>query len=98
MIDAAFFTIGQTRELLQSKQLSSEELTHGFLDRIAQLDNGLGAYLTVSSELALQQARDADRRLASGENGSLLGIPVAIKDILSTRGIVTTCGSRILEN
>jgi aspartyl-tRNA(Asn)/glutamyl-tRNA(Gln) amidotransferase subunit A len=73
-------------------------LTRAALERIDRLNGTLNAFLTVTKDLALLQARQADARLARGEQGALLGIPMALKDILSTRGVRTTCGSRILEN
>ena len=69
------------------------------LDRIVAVDNRVRAYLTLTPELALEQAAEADARLRRGEDASpLLGIPMALKDVLCTRGVSTTCGSRILED
>ncbi len=86
------------RERLRRRELSAEELTRYFLERIERLDPKVKAYITVTPEEALAQAREADRRLSSGEDLPLLGIPVAIKDNICTRGVRTTCASRILEN
>jgi aspartyl-tRNA(Asn)/glutamyl-tRNA(Gln) amidotransferase subunit A len=74
------------------------EVTAAFLDRIAALNPELNVYLTVDREGALAQARDAQARLARGEAGVLTGVPLAIKDVLATKGLRTTCASRILEN
>ena len=82
---------------LRSKQFSSLELTQSFLNRINSYQQ-LNAYVTVSSELALQQAEAADRRLASGDATLLTGIPLAQKDIFCTQGIKTSCGSKMLDN
>ncbi|NBV75868.1 MAG: Asp-tRNA(Asn)/Glu-tRNA(Gln) amidotransferase subunit GatA [Methylococcaceae bacterium] len=82
---------------LRSKQFSSLELTQSFLNRINSYQQ-LNAYVTVSSELALQQAEAADRRLASGDATPLTGIPLAQKDIFCTQGIKTSCGSKMLDN
>ena len=82
---------------LRSKQFSSLELTQSFLNRINAYKQ-LNAYVTVSSELALQQAEAADRRLASGDATPLTGIPLAQKDIFCTQGIKTSCGSKMLDN
>ena len=90
-------TIHQAWQLLREKRLSSVELTQAVLERIAQLDARIGAYLLVTPDLALESARQADRRRAQGEDHPLLGIPLAVKDILCTKGIETTCGSRILK-
>jgi aspartyl-tRNA(Asn)/glutamyl-tRNA(Gln) amidotransferase subunit A len=72
-------------------------LTEAVLDRIAAVDEDVRAYLTVTPERALEQAQAADRARAGGKGGSLLGIPLAIKDVLCTEGIATTAGSHILE-
>ncbi len=78
-------------------QITSVELTEAVLDRIAATDGAVKAYLTVTPEQAMGQARAADERRAAGERGSLLGVPIALKDVLCTEGIPTTAGSRILE-
>jgi aspartyl-tRNA(Asn)/glutamyl-tRNA(Gln) amidotransferase subunit A len=83
---------------LAAREVSSEELTRHFLRRIAELDASLNSFITVSEEQALAQARAADRRRAAGEAGSLTGIPLAHKDIFCTRGVRTSCGSRMLDS
>jgi len=95
--DTAFKTISDLGRLLATREISSVELTHDYLRRIEQYDRRIGAYLAVTADLAVDQAECADRLLARGEGGPLTGIPMALKDILSTRGLPTTCGSRILE-
>ncbi|MBL8146347.1 MAG: Asp-tRNA(Asn)/Glu-tRNA(Gln) amidotransferase subunit GatA [Anaerolineae bacterium] len=87
----------QAREALRRRDLSAVELTQAALDRIAALDADLGAFLTVTPERALAAAAAADKARATGEDGPLLGIPLAVKDVLSTEGVQTTCGSKILE-
>jgi aspartyl-tRNA(Asn)/glutamyl-tRNA(Gln) amidotransferase subunit A len=84
---------------LRKGSISSEELTHAYLDRIDRLDKGLvQAYVTVTPESALEQAKAADARRRAGEDAPLLGVPMALKDLVLTRGIRTTCSSKILEN
>jgi aspartyl-tRNA(Asn)/glutamyl-tRNA(Gln) amidotransferase subunit A len=91
-------TIHEAQELLRKGEISATELTQAVIDRIVEIDNQVKAYLTVTPEWALEQAREADRRRAAGEDYPLLGVPVAIKDVICTKGVVTTCGSKILEN
>src|SRR6266849_841909 len=91
-------TITEARELLSSRKVSSHELTRACLDRIAVIEPQLNAFITVCVREALEQADAADRRIAAGDASPLCGIPLAIKDIYLTRGVRTTCASRILEN
>jgi aspartyl-tRNA(Asn)/glutamyl-tRNA(Gln) amidotransferase subunit A len=91
-------TIHQAQTLMTRGEISSLELTQGVLDRILAVDNQVKAYLTLTPELSLEQAREADERRARGEGAPLLGVPLAIKDIICVQGVPTTCGSRILEN
>lgn len=91
-------TIGEARTLLDKREVSSVELTRALLERLAQVDPRIHAYLTVAGHQALEQAQEADHRLSSGERTPVLGIPLAIKDVICTKGLATTCGSRILEN
>ena len=86
--------------MLDAGQVSSEELTRAALDGIEDLDSVIGAYTVVSAEAALEAARQSDRRRMAGERprSSLDGIPMALKDVLITEGMRTTCGSRHLDN
>jgi aspartyl-tRNA(Asn)/glutamyl-tRNA(Gln) amidotransferase subunit A len=83
---------------LKNREISSEALTRLYLDRIERLDPALNTFITVTEDLALEQARAADKRLAAGESGPLLGVPFANKDIFCTQGVKTSCGSRMLDN
>ncbi len=79
-------------------EVSSEEITRAHLDRIGEVDDRVHAFLHVTSESALDDARSIDRRRAAGEPlGPLAGVPLALKDVLTMKGVPTTCGSRILE-
>ncbi len=91
-------TLTHARQLLASREISSVELTRAVLDRIAELDERIGAYISVTADEALKAAEDADRAIADGRRTPLIGIPLGIKDVICTRGLRTTCGSRMLEN
>ena len=97
-VDLFRLTIHDAHDLLQRGQLTSLALTQAVLDRILALDNDLQAYLTIVPEMALEMAAAADQRRSQGEDHPLLGIPLAIKDVLCLEGVRTTCGSRILED
>jgi aspartyl-tRNA(Asn)/glutamyl-tRNA(Gln) amidotransferase subunit A len=92
------FTIHEAHDLLDKGEISSVELIQAVIDRIVAVDNDIKAYITLTPVLALEQAREADQRRAAGEDNPLLGIPLAIKDVICTEGVPTTCGSKILEN
>ena len=83
---------------LKQKKISSAELTRAHLERVGRLNRELNAFITVNAEGALAQAKQADARLARGDAGPLTGIPVAHKDIFCTKGVLTTCGSKMLAN
>ncbi len=91
-------TIHEASELLKTRQISSVELTRSVLERIEAVESLVHAFMTVTPELALEQARKADERRAAGEDNVLLGIPMALKDVLSTKGVRTTCSSKMLED
>jgi len=90
-------TIAELAKGLRAGEFSSVELTQTYLQRIHQ-HSELNAYVTVTDELALQQAKAADAKLASGDASLLTGIPIAQKDIFCTLGVKTTCGSKMLDN
>ena len=90
-------TLHAAAEGLAGGDFTSVELTTALLDRIHSIDGHVGAFLTVTADVALGQAAAADARRANGDVGTLEGLPIAVKDVLSTAGIETTCGSRILK-
>ena len=91
-------TIHELRDLYRKKEISPLAVTRACLDRIEEVDSLVNAYLTVNAEPALEEARHSEERFSRGEQkGELDGIPLALKDIFLTRGIRTTCASKILE-
>ncbi len=91
-------TADELARTLAAGDVSSVELTQLHLDRIAAVDGELNAFLHVDAEGALAAAADVDARRAGGESlAHLAGVPIAVKDIVATRGVPTTCGSKILE-
>ncbi|MBQ6633680.1 MAG: Asp-tRNA(Asn)/Glu-tRNA(Gln) amidotransferase subunit GatA [Ruminococcus sp.] len=86
------------RKALDSKDISAKELAKSYLDRIKEYDGEIKSYITVTEELAYEQAEKAQEIIDKGEAKALTGIPVAIKDNICTQGVRTTCASRILEN
>src|ERR1700739_1078654 len=83
---------------LRARRFSSVELTEAFLRRIERAQGALNAFISVTREAALADAAAADRALAAGTGGALTGVPIAHKDLFCTRGVRTTCGSRMLGN
>jgi aspartyl-tRNA(Asn)/glutamyl-tRNA(Gln) amidotransferase subunit A len=84
--------------MLKAKEISSVELTRAVLDRIEAVEDKIAAFITVTRDNAMAAAENADQAIAQGRISALTGIPLGIKDVLCTRGVRTTCGSRILEN
>jgi aspartyl-tRNA(Asn)/glutamyl-tRNA(Gln) amidotransferase subunit A len=91
-------TIAEAQGLLSKREVTSQELTRAVLKRIESVDNRVRAYVTVTAEAALADAAAADQRIAAGDAGPLTGIPWCVKDVLMTKGVRTTCSSRMLEN
>jgi aspartyl-tRNA(Asn)/glutamyl-tRNA(Gln) amidotransferase subunit A len=92
-------SITEAGKLLRERKISSVELTRAHLERIRAIEDKVRAYTLITDDLALKQAEAADRRFKNGDTvAPLTGIPLAIKDVICTRNITTTCGSRMLEN
>jgi aspartyl-tRNA(Asn)/glutamyl-tRNA(Gln) amidotransferase subunit A len=97
MSDLTRLTIAEAQAKLHKREISARELTRACLDRIAAVEPKLNAFITVTETEALAQADAADKHLASGDAPPLCGIPLGIKDIYATKGVKTTCASKILE-
>ena len=97
-MDLCRLTIHEASELLRHQEFSSLELTQAVLNRIREVEGKVHAFVTITEDLALQQAEAADQRIRKGEAAPLTGIPALIKDVICTKGVRTTCGSRMLEN
>ncbi len=91
-------SIAELSKALQTKKISSHELTQMYLERIKQFDKKLNSFITVTEEHALQAAKKADAQIAVGNANILTGIPIAQKDIFCTQGVKTSCGSKMLDN
>lgn len=91
-------TISSAAKLLFDRKITSVELTSALLDRIEIYEDNIGAFITVDKASALEQARVADIDIAGNKQRALTGVPIALKDLLCTKGMKTTCGSQILDN
>jgi aspartyl-tRNA(Asn)/glutamyl-tRNA(Gln) amidotransferase subunit A len=92
------FTLAELAKKLRAKEFSATELTKSLLSRVESSQSTLNAFVTVTGEMALAQAKAADAALASGQAGPLTGLPLAHKDIFCTTGVKTSCGSKMLDN
>lgn len=91
-------SIGEAREMLDSKKISAKELAETYIGRIKSVDGEVKSFITVTEEQALKQAELAQEKIDKGEASAICGIPVAIKDNICTEGVKTTCASKMLEN
>jgi aspartyl-tRNA(Asn)/glutamyl-tRNA(Gln) amidotransferase subunit A len=98
-MDLHALTIHELHDLLVKKEITSKEVTEALYRRIEEVDRKIGAYLLLTEEEAFRQADQVDRKIDRGEKiGDLAGVPIGLKDILCTKGIRTTCASKILED
>src|SRR5947209_124535 len=99
MQDLAYLSIAEAAPRLASRDVSPVELTRACLERIDRLEPQINAFITVLADAALAEARAAEEEIGRGQyRGPLHGIPIAHKDLLSTRGVRTTAGSRVLRD
>jgi len=91
-------TISDAHNLLKNKEITSRELTRAVFNRIEAVESKVGAYITLAEEHAMAQAEQSDKLIAGGECAPLTGIPLGVKDLICTRNLPTTCGSKILDN
>jgi len=97
-MDLHALTIHELHDLLVKKKVTSREATEAFCRRIGEVEGKIKAYLRLTGEEAFRQADEVDQKIAKGEEiGDLAGIPLGLKDVLCTKGIQTTCASKILE-
>tara|TARA_B100000029_G_scaffold153242_1_gene148397 strand:+ start:217 stop:1680 length:1464 start_codon:yes stop_codon:yes gene_type:complete len=96
--DLTSLSIRESRELLDSGDITSVELTEAYLERIGNVENKINSFIAVTSDNALIGAKAADEMISRGDQTTLTGIPMQLKDNICTSGITTTCGSKMLEN
>jgi aspartyl-tRNA(Asn)/glutamyl-tRNA(Gln) amidotransferase subunit A len=98
MNDLHLLTTSQAHQLLKEKKISAVELTKAILAHLAKMEDKVQACVTTCEDVALEQAKEADKAISNGKIKPLTGIPALIKDVICTRGIKTTCSSKFLEN
>lgn len=97
--ELVFLTAAQLAEKIKQKEVSSQEVVTAHFDRIEKLDSKIESFLYLDKQAALDQAKKVDQKIATGGAlGPLAGVPLALKDVLTQKGVPTTCGSKILEN
>ncbi|MFP4650652.1 MAG: amidase, partial [Desulfobacterales bacterium] len=96
--DLCGLSIHEAQKLLRDREISAAQLTEAVLEQIRAREDDIGAFITVTEEIARRQAQQADEALESGNAGPLAGIPIAVKDLICTKGVTTTCASRMLAD
>ena len=92
-------TVHELKEKLSNKELTISEITKAYIDRINEKEKDIGAFVTVLEENSMKKAKDIEKKVNSGEiKGDLAGIPIGVKDNICTKGVHTTCSSKMLEN
>ncbi len=91
-------SIFELHNMLKNKEITSLELTNKFLEKIENFNKKINAYITICEDIALKQSKKADEEISKGNISFLTGIPLSIKDLICTKGIKTTCGSKMLYN
>lgn len=92
-------TVHELLEKLENKELTSTEITKAYVDRISEKEKDVQAFITPLTDEAIKKAEEIDKKIESGESkAELAGIPIGIKDNMCTKGVKTTCGSKMLEN
>jgi aspartyl-tRNA(Asn)/glutamyl-tRNA(Gln) amidotransferase subunit A len=97
-MDLHELTIHEAQNLLKNKSISSRELTRAVFERINNVEPSVDAYISLTKDIALEQAESADKAISKNNIQPLTGIPLGIKDLICTKGVATTCASKILEN
>ncbi len=91
-------SIFELHNMLKNREITSQELTNKFLEKIENLNKEINAYITICEDIAIEQSKKADEEIKNGNISYLTGIPLSIKDLICTKGIRTTCGSKMLNN
>ena len=98
MINPSKLTAIECAELIQKKKVSATEITNIFLERSKKVNSSINSLITISEDSALKQANEIDNNFEDHKNKPLLGVPISVKDVISTKNIKTTAGSKILSN